>query len=135
MKISSIIVCIIISLGLHTSSLCINPPDDITDNVSAAIRSGNSEKLSTYFGSTIDLSLPGNEGTYSKAQAKQIIKNFFENNPPKSFTIKNQGTSKAGAKFSIGILISSKNTSFRTYFLIKKISDKSYIQQLIFEKQ
>jgi len=72
------------------------------------------------------------EGTFSKAQAEQIMKEFFTKYTPKSFEIKSQGTSSDGSNYAIGTLVTNKG-NFRTYFLVKTISNKSYIQQLQFD--
>ncbi|MFZ4400509.1 MAG: DUF4783 domain-containing protein [Bacteroidales bacterium] len=106
--------------------------DDITKNIANAIRKGNATELAVYFNSSIDLTVPGKEGSFSKAQAEQIVKDFFTKNTPKSFEIKHQGTSSDGSNYSIGTLVTNKG-NFRTYFLIKSIANKSYIQQLQFD--
>lgn len=106
----------------------------ITDEISTAIKTGNSKELSKYFASNVDLTLPGYEGVYSKAQAELIVKEFFNKNTPKSFSIIHQGASKDGSQYSIGNLVSG-NGKYRTYFLLKKSADKFVIQQLRFETE
>jgi hypothetical protein len=107
---------------------------DITPAVAAAIRSGNSSSLAAYFSATIDLAVPGSDGTYSKSQAELIVKGFFDSNPPKAFIIKHQGSSGEGSQFCIGSL-ETDNANFRTYFLIKTINGASLITQLQFEEE
>jgi len=109
-----------------------NALDDITKNVASAIRKGSASELAVYFNSSIDLTVPGKEGSFSKAQAEQIVKDFFSKNTPKSFEIKHQGKSADGSNYAIGTLVTN-NGNFRTYFLIKNISNKNYIQQLQFD--
>jgi hypothetical protein len=74
-----------------------------------------------------------NDNVYSKAQAKQIVSNFFSNFTPESFSIIHQG-GKEGAKYVIGNLITN-NGNFRVYFLLKKNEGKEYIHQLRIEKK
>ena len=76
-----------------------------------------------------------NDGVYSKAQAKQIVNNFFNSHTPEpqGFSILHQG-GKEGAKYVIGNLITN-NGSFRVYFLLKKNNGKEYIHQLRIEKK
>jgi hypothetical protein len=50
---------------------------DITPAVVAALRTGNSNALAVYFAPTIDLTIPGSEGNYSKSQAELIVR-FFQ---------------------------------------------------------
>jgi hypothetical protein len=109
-------------------------PNDISNDIAVAIKNGNSKELAKFFNTSIDLTVPGNDETFSKAQAELIVKDFFQKNPPKSFTINHQGSSNDGSKYSIGTYVSSTG-SFRTYFLLKKVGNSFFIQQLQFELQ
>ena len=60
---------------------------DVFENISSAIRTGDSKQLSRFFNTSVDLTILNKEEVYSKAQAEQIIKDFFSKNTPKSFTI------------------------------------------------
>jgi hypothetical protein len=108
--------------------------DDVINNIVAAIASGDAKKLATYFNSTVDLTIPSGDGTYSKSQAEMIVRNFFTQYPPVSFKINQQGSSKEGAQFSIGTLV-TKTAKFRTYFLLKKVNGTPLIHQLQFETE
>lgn len=99
-----------------------------------AIKSGNSRELARSFNSSIDLILPGNEGTYSKTQAELMVGKFFRLNPPKSFVVKQEGTSSDSSKYTIGQYLSSNNKTFRTYYLTKRIGSTQLIQLLQFEE-
>ncbi|MDD5569692.1 MAG: DUF4783 domain-containing protein [Bacteroidales bacterium] len=105
---------------------------DATDDITKAINSGNAKELAKFFNTTIDLTLPGYEDTYSKAQAEIIVKEFFTKNAPKSFTVIHKGLSKDNSPYIIGKLETNKN-SFRVTYLLRKVSDKYLIHQLRFE--
>ena len=115
-----------------TSSSIVN--DDVINNIVAAISNGDAGKLASYFNSTVDLTTPSGDGTYSKSQAEMIVKNFFAQYPPVSFKINQQGSSNEGSLFSIGTLI-TKSSKFRTYFLLKKVNGVLLIHQLQFEEE
>lgn len=104
------------------------------EKISNAVEKGNSSELAEYFNTTIDLSVPGKEGTYSKVQSELIIKEFFENNKPVSFKINHNGSSNDGSQYAIGSL-KSANQSFRLYFLVKKTTGKYLIHQLEIEEE
>ncbi|MEI6851506.1 MAG: DUF4783 domain-containing protein [Bacteroidota bacterium] len=108
--------------------------DDVINNIVAAITAGDARKLATYFNTTVDLTIPSGDGTYSKSQAEMIVKNFFAQYPPVSFKINQQGSSNEGSQFSIGTLV-TKTAKFRTYFLLKKVNGVSLIHQLQFETE
>ncbi len=107
--------------------------EDYGAKISNLINKSNTKELAQYFNSTIQLVLPGDEGRYSRVQAEFIIKDFFNNYPPKSFNINHQGLSSDGSEYYIGDYKSGKKT-FRTYFLVKKINDQKLIHQLRFEE-
>jgi hypothetical protein len=73
------------------------------------------------------------DDVYSKAQAQQIVSNFFSQNKAQEFSVIHQG-GKEGARYAIGNLKTS-NGSFRVYFLLKDAGNKAYIHQLRIEKQ
>lgn len=104
----------------------------ISENIAATIRSGNSKLLASYFNSTIEITLPGKEGTFSKVQAEMVMKDFFAKNPPASFEINQKGSSSGGSQFIIGTF-KSNNKVFKTYMLLKPVDGQLSIQQLQFE--
>jgi hypothetical protein len=108
-------------------------PDDPSKQIIEALTAGNATALSVYFNSMVDLGISGNEDTYSKTQATQILKDFFTKNPVKSLKINRQGSSTDGSLFSIGEMQAGSET-FRIYYLLKKVSGKFLIQQLQIQK-
>lgn len=108
--------------------------NEIDNKINHAIQAGSIEQLSPYLNTTIELCIPGKEGSFSKTQSRVIIQSFFKKYPPNSYSIKNQGTSSDGSNFSIGEYLSG-NTIFRTYFVTKKSNEKILLFQLHFEKK
>ncbi len=119
-----------LSFGSLTASY-----NNITDQATEAIRRGSSSDLAKHFGNNIDLVIPGSDGTYSKSHAKHILRNFFSDNRPESFTVNHQGSSRDGSLYVIGTFETTDNKSYRTYFLVKKVSGNFFIHQLQFELQ
>lgn len=105
----------------------------IPGEIVLSIQKGNDEMLSTYFNQNVELVVENHDDVFSKAQAKQIVAEFFKANKPKQFSIIHQG-GKDGARYAIGSLVTSGGT-FRVYFLLKNKDDKAYIHQLRIEKQ
>ena len=108
---------------------------DVPEDISQAIREGSARKLAAYISSNIELNLQSKGNKCTRAEAEALLKDFFAKNPPKSFVIIHQGTSKEGARYAIGTLASEQGTSFRTYFFIKENAGKTSIQELRFEKE
>ncbi|MEP7168090.1 MAG: DUF4783 domain-containing protein [Bacteroidota bacterium] len=126
LKLSVVLVLISVSLFAKV---------DIFDNISSAIRTGNAKQLAGFFNANVDLTILNQEEVYSKAQAEQIVKDFFSKNTPKSFMIIHNGLSKEGSKYAIGNLVTVQGVNYRTYMYIKQSGGTEYIQELRFEKE
>lgn len=74
-----------------------------------AFKAGNAAKIASYFAENVDLSILETENLYSKSQAEQILKSFFEKHVPSEFTIVHKGKSGASEYF-IGELICNDGT-------------------------
>jgi hypothetical protein len=126
----SVFLLLISLLATFTSFAKIDPYEDIANS----IRSGDAKSVSKYFSNSVDLTLISQEDVYSKAQAEQIIKDFFNKNTPRSFTIIHKGESKDGAKYAIGNMATS-NGNYRVYFYFKVSGTVVNIQELRFMKE
>jgi len=107
-------------------------PPGLVENISTAIKTGNSKELAKYFGSTVELILPGNEGAFSKAQAEMIMKDFFGKSAPVSFTVSQTRNSAGGTQFIIG-KYKNKDEILNVYILLKPVASQLVIQQMHFE--
>jgi hypothetical protein len=115
--------------GLHSLAQTPN-----SEAISSALRTGNAKELSAFFGPNVELKILNKEDVYSKTQAEIILKDFFSKNPPKSYSAVHNGTSKAGAQYTIGQLITSNGT-YRTYYFLKKSGETFLIQELRLEQE
>jgi hypothetical protein len=125
----SIIFVLFVNLTFSTSYI-----NDIGNEIASAIRVGNAKELAKFFNTNIDLTILGKEELYSRAQAEQIMHDFFVKNPPRNFVLKHQSTSQSSSQYGIGNYESRNGSKFRVYFLIRRIGNQSFIQQLSIEK-
>lgn len=105
---------------------------EVTDEVNAALKTGDADKLSKHFNSSLDISLPDTDQTMSSSHATQVMKSFFKENPPKSYSVNHIGSSRDATKYIIGTY-KSGSKSYKTYALLKKTNEKYLIVQLQFE--
>jgi hypothetical protein len=107
---------------------------DIINEVKESIKAGSSKELSKYLNSSVDVTMNGDMATYSKTQAEFILRDFFKENPPSSFTIVHQGASKGGLPYAIGQYLSGNNT-FRVWMRIKNEGSKYLIHEISFIRE
>lgn len=85
-----------------------------------AIKSGSSKEISELFHPSFELVLL--EKNYQKDKGEAALKDFFQSNPPKDFTILHKGESRDGSLFySIGHYLSNGD-KFRVVIRFKKSS-------------
>lgn len=106
--------------------------DPVKDKVVQAMKTGNSKELAEHFIPNLDLTVLDASDVYSKAQAEQILRKFFNEHPPLELAIEHSGVSKFGDKYFIGIL-KTKDAQFRTTFFLKKNGDDFQVKQLRIE--
>jgi Domain of unknown function (DUF4783) len=104
---------------------------DNMDAVVTAIRTGNVTRLSPFFDSRVDISLPDKSDTYSRTQAEMVIGDFFNNNTVQNFKITQQGES-GGTFFCTGLLV-TRSGNFRTTLFFKQKGDKHFLQEIRFQ--
>lgn len=108
---------------------------DVYEEFANAMRSGDSRQVASFFGNTIDLTLLNQEDIYSKAQAELILRDFFNKNATKSFTVVHKGSSQEGTLYGIGTLITSNAKSYRVSFYMKSSKGKNTLLELRIETE
>ena len=102
--------------------------------VKLVLEVGNANELSKFLNDKVDLNINGKEGTYSHSQAEGVLKNYFKENPPKSFQINHEGASENGLIYAIGDY-QSADSSFRVWIRLKKVNDQFRIHEMSFVKE
>lgn len=125
MKKSLLIITLFVALTAFVNPI-------INENIAKALKNGNAASIASFFNNTVDLTLPKNEGVFSKAQAEIILKNFFTANKPSDFKVVHDGESKNNTLYSIGNLITA-NGVFRTYILYQENGTNIVILELRIE--
>lgn len=123
-----------ITLLLVASAFSFAFSADVVEDISTAIKAGNSKGITNHFIDLVDLKVIEKEDEVSKQQAEMILKGFFNKHPVKSFTIMHKSTPKGGSQYTIGSL-ETTNGTFRIYFLSKTTGEKTLIQQFTIENE
>ncbi len=120
----SFILLIISTLGLSQQ--------DITPQVSAALKKSDAAALAVLMMPQVELTLNGQDRNVAKADAQKMLSSFFAEKVPSNFAVKHQGTSKLDDQYRIGDLSTSKG-KFRVTFFMKKEGNAMLIRQLKIE--
>ena len=102
------------------------------DPVKEAFKTGNAAQLKPHLDETVELSILGKESEASNAEAEKKLRTFFDEHPPRSFSILHSGVSKSDVRYMIGSLVSAGST-FRVSVYLSKRGDKYVIQSLEIE--
>ncbi|REJ82303.1 MAG: DUF4783 domain-containing protein [Bacteroidetes bacterium] len=108
---------------------------DVYEDLSNAVKGGNSQQIASYFGKTVDLTILDQEDVYSRQQAEQILKDFFSKNPPKSFQVVHKGSSKDGKHYAIGNMQTTSSKNFRVSFFLKISNSSKTLMELRIENE
>ncbi len=116
------------------SALLVSAQNETVGQVRLALEIGSANELSKFLNDKVELKIDGNEGHYSHSQAEGVLKNYFKENPPKSFQINHEGTSENGLIYAIGEY-RTIDSSFRVLIRLKKINDQFKIHEMSFAKE
>ena len=123
---------IFLFITLLTTSLATIAQGEVKDQVVNAMGTGNAAALGRTLVANIDLTVLNTSEYYSKAQAEQILKKFFDDQKPQGLVIEHEGTSNMGDSYYIGRL-KTVNGEFRVTFFLKKTNEVYQVKQLRIE--
>ena len=106
--------------------------NDVFTSIGKYIEAGDSEKLSAWFADNLELDITGSVNSCTRSQAKLIMKNFFNNNTPKKFSIIHK-SGRPPMSYAVGSL-SAGAEKFRVIIYVRTDDGKNSIQQLRIEK-
>lgn len=121
------IVLLFMSLGLMGQKQATE--QKVFDDITNAVKAGQVTELSAYFATSIECDMLGNDNVYSKAQATQIMKDFFAKYKPKSFSPLHK-SGKGQVKYIIGSYATTAGETFRMTFFVKQEGDTFLLQQI-----
>jgi len=100
--------------------------------IANAFITGDVSSIANYFPANLDMTVIETEDVFSKAQAIQILNQFFKKNQPTDFIIKHQGSSQNNDFYQIGTLKTS-NGDYRVTYFIRKDGGEILLKRLRIE--
>lgn len=125
-------------IALITTFFSYTPPiaeveSDVFVPISKYIKSGDAERLSAWFASTLEVEMLGNSNVCSKQQAKRIMKEFFNEYSPKEFEVTHR-SGKVPMRYAIGNLVAG-GSKFRITLHVKIGERGNFIHHIRVEKE
>lgn len=105
---------------------------DIAEELANDFKHGNSKEIAKSFGTSIELIIIDQEDVYNRAQAEQILKDFFLKNPPTKSSIIHKLSNNPNYRLTILSLL-TKTEKFRVTITMKKFSNNFLINELRIE--
>lgn len=106
---------------------------DIIDDLSEYFKAGNSKDIAKNFFSSVELIINDEEDVYSKAQAEQILRDFFSKHDPSKSTVIHHINTNPNFRFGILSLV-TKSGKFRVSITLKKSGSSFLISELRLEQ-
>ncbi len=102
------------------------PQADIIDELAVQFKVGNSKEIAKSFATTVELIIIDQEDVYSKAQAEQILRDFFVKNPPVKTTIVHRLNSSPSYRYAV-LSLQAKNAKFRVNITLRKNAANNFL--------
>lgn len=123
------IVTVIITVFLGWSSVFSVPFEELEK----AFASGDAEKVMTFSGEKVLITIDKKEGVYSRSQGAQVLKSFFNAHPATSFKFTFKGKEKGTSSFAVGSY-SCKENKYRVSIKFVQDKDDYLIEAITLEK-
>ena len=101
----------------------------VFSSITKYLAAGDVASLSSWFADNLDLTVLSSSRNCSKAQARQILRNFFGTYTPRSFEVTHRA-SEANKKYLIGLLNAGGENFQVTIYATSSGGDTYKIQQL-----
>ena len=128
------LILILFSSLLCSRAVAQNPgtAGDAIVPISKYMVQANPEALSAWFADNLEISVLSRETNASRAQAKLIVKSFFETYTPRSFEV-THSASRANMKYVLGTMNAGGESFLVTIFVTSK-GENCKIQQFKIER-
>lgn len=103
--------------------------------ITQAISQGDATTLGAYFDASVEISILEKDDIYSKADAIGVVKQFFSQYQPSSWSTVHKGAARNNdSQYCIGNLNANGKT-FRVYIYMKEKNGRQLIQELRFDRE
>jgi hypothetical protein len=108
--------------------------DDPIERTTNLLKQGNLTELYKTFAPSIDLTLAGNQDTYTKEKAQAILNVFFAKNQPVSAKLVHRLDSNPDLLYAV-IILSTKGGNYRVSFSVKNSKGTYLLTELSIQEE
>jgi hypothetical protein len=108
--------------------------DDPVTKVAAMIRQGKISELTAVMAESVDISIAGDDNTYSKTEAVGVLNNFFSQNKPLSVKVLHKINSNPKYHFGV-LLINTGKGVYRIALTFKEVNGALQLIELRIETE
>ncbi len=122
----------IIILVVLLFTLSISLKANLPQGIAKGFRAGDAQVVAKYLAPTLEISIVGNSSMYSKTQATQVLRDFFNSHNPKKIVEKHNG-GRGNSQFSV-FSFATGSEKFRATIFYKGSGEEARISQITIEK-
>jgi hypothetical protein len=140
----TVVAALLVSLGAGAQSFLISNTNartqqpqgefSVFSSITKYLAAGDEASLSTWFADNLDVTVLSTSRNCSKKQAREILRNFFSSNTPRSFEVTHKA-SEANKKYLIGQLNAGGELFQVTIYATSSGQETYKIQQLNISRQ
>ncbi|RZJ64077.1 MAG: DUF4783 domain-containing protein [Flavobacterium sp.] len=105
---------------------------DLVNDILPYFKTGNAKDIAKNFAPSVELGILSDSDVYSKAQAEQILRDFFSKHIPMNATVVH--VIDTNPNYQVGIIaVATKTGKFRSTISYKKTSGVFYITEIRIE--
>jgi len=140
----TVVAALLVSLGAGAQSFLISNTNartqqpqgefSVFSSITKYLAAGDEASLSTWFADNLDVTVLSTSRNCSKKQAREILRNFFASNTPRSFEVTHKA-SEANKKYLIGQLNAGGELFQVTIYATSSGQETYKIQQLNISRQ
>lgn len=108
-------------------------PKETMAKVVSTVSQADASALAGFFNSTVEVTVPGEDNSFSDQQATFVMKEFFTKHPVKSIEVMHQGNS-GSTYYATASTVTAKG-NFDTNIFLKKIGDTFKVTAIRFEAE
>ncbi len=108
--------------------------EDVKEQILRGLNSGDAGLLGALMAPRSDMILPDVRATCSRAQATQVLKDFFRRHPVKAYRMTRDGDLAPGVWYILGELETGRGT-FLVNLMLRRSGNKEMISKTEIEKQ